>query len=131
VQIDLLADRPEFIPLLAEWHHREWAYLRPGFSMRDRVALMQERSCRHELPITIVASSGTKLLGSAMLIARDMDTDPEYSPWVAGVFVSPTHRRRCIGRALSEHVLHEAARLGFATLYLTHAVADLGSRYPA
>jgi GNAT superfamily N-acetyltransferase len=71
------------------------------------------------------------LLGSAMLIARDMDTDPEYSPWVAGVFVSPTHRRRCIGRALSEHVLHEAARLGFATLYLTHAVADLGSRYPA
>jgi GNAT superfamily N-acetyltransferase len=124
VQIDLLADRPEFIPLLAEWHHREWAYLRPGFSMRDRVALMQERSCRHELPITIVASSGTKLLGSAMLIAHDMDTHPEYSPRLAGVFVSLTHRRRGIGRALSEHVVHEAARLGFATLYLTLRVLE-------
>jgi predicted N-acetyltransferase YhbS len=129
VQIEFLADHPEFIPLLAEWHHHEWAYLRPGFSMADRIAMLQERSGRHELPITFIASSEEQLLGSAMLIAHDMDTRPQYSPWLAGVFVSPAYRHLGIGRQLSEHVVREAARLGFATLYLyTPSAQDFYSR---
>jgi GNAT superfamily N-acetyltransferase len=129
VQIELLADHPEFIPLLAEWHQREWAYLRPGFSMTDRIAMLRERSGRSHLPITYVAAAGDELLGSAMLIMHDMDTHPEYSPWLAGVFVSPARRRHGIGRALSEHVVREAARLGFATLYLyTPSAEDFYSR---
>lgn len=118
VEIELLADHPEFIPLLAEWHHCEFGYLRPGFSIADRIAMLRERCGRRELPITFVASSGDELIGSAMLIAHDMETRPEYSPWLAGVFVSPAHRRRGIGRALSEHVAREAGRLGFTALYL-------------
>jgi GNAT superfamily N-acetyltransferase len=129
VQIEFLADRREFIPLLAEWHQREWASLRPGFSIADRVAMLHERSRRSELPITLVASSGEELLGSAMLIQHDMDTRPDYTPWLAGVFVSPGHRHRGIGRALSERVVREAARLGFATLYLyTPSARDFYSR---
>ena len=92
MQIELLADRPEFIPTLAEWHFREWAYLRPGDSAANRVRLLQERSGRRELPITFVASSGAELLGSAMLIHHEMDTHPQFTPWLAGVFVAPAHR---------------------------------------
>ena len=118
MQIELLADRHEFIPQLAEWHHYEFGYLRPGFSIADRIAMLHERAGRREMPIVFVASAGDELLGSAMLIAHDMDTHPQYSPWLAGVFVSPAHRRRGIGRALSEHVAGEAERLGFTKLYL-------------
>jgi predicted N-acetyltransferase YhbS len=129
VQIELLADRPEFIPLLAEWHQREWAYLRPGFSLADRAAMLSQRAGRFEPPITFVAAAGTTLLGSAMLLPHDMDTRPEYSPWLAGVVVRPADRRRGIGRALSEHVVREAARLGFGTLYLyTTSAEDFYSR---
>ena len=87
MQIELLADRLEFIPTLAEWHFREWAYLRPGDSVANRVRLLQERSGRTELPVTFVASSATELLGSAMLIHHEMDTHPQFTPWLAGVFV--------------------------------------------
>jgi GNAT superfamily N-acetyltransferase len=118
VQIELLADRPEFVPTLAEWHFREWAYLRPGDSVANRIRLLHERSGRHELPITFVASSGAELLGSAMLIHHEMDTRPQYTPWLAGVFVAPAQRGRGIGRALAEHVVREAAALGFTTTYL-------------
>jgi predicted N-acetyltransferase YhbS len=118
VQIELLADRPEFIPTLAEWHFREWAYLRPGDSLANRSRLLWERAGRAELPITFVASSGPELLGSAMLIHHEMDTRPEYTPWLAGVFVAPAHRRLGIGRALAEHVIHEAAARGYSTVYL-------------
>ncbi len=118
VDIELLADRPEFIPQLADWHFREWAYLRPGDSVANRVRLLHERSGRTELPITFVASSSTELLGSAMLIHHEMDTRPQYTPWLAGVFVAPAHRGCGIGRALAEQVVHEAAARGYSTVYL-------------
>jgi predicted N-acetyltransferase YhbS len=118
VQIEFLADRPEFIPTLAEWHFREWAYLRPGDSVANRVRLLHQRSGRRDLPITFVASSGAELLGSAMLIHHEMDSRPQFTPWLAGVFVAPAHRRCGIGRALAEHVVGEAAKLGFTTVYL-------------
>jgi predicted N-acetyltransferase YhbS len=118
VQIEFLADRPEFIPTLAEWHFREWAYLRPGDSVANRVRLLHERSGRRDLPITFVASSGAQLLGSAMLIHHEMDSRPQFTPWLAGVFVAPAHRRCGIGRALAEHVVGQAATLGFSTVYL-------------
>ncbi len=91
--------------------------------------MLQQRSGRSDLPITFVASSGEELLGSDMLVACDMDTHPQYSPWLAGVFVSPERRRHGIGRVLSERVVREAARFGFATLYLyTPNAQDFYSR---
>jgi predicted N-acetyltransferase YhbS len=129
VDIELLADRPEFIPQLAQWHFHEWAYLRPGDSVTNRVRLLRERSGRTELPITFVASSGAELLGSAMLIHHDMDTRTQYTPWLAGVFVAPAHRGRGIGRALAEHVVREAAARGYPTVYLfTPSAQDFFSR---
>jgi predicted N-acetyltransferase YhbS len=118
VDIELLADRPEFIPQLAEWHFREWAYLRPGDSVANRIRLLRERSGRTELPVTFVASSGPELLGSAMLMHHEMDTHPQFTPWLAGVFVAPAQRGQRIGRALAEHVIRAAAERGYSTTYL-------------
>jgi predicted N-acetyltransferase YhbS len=129
VEIELLADRPEFIPQVAEWHFREWAYLRPGDSVANRVRLLRERSGRTELPITFIASAGAELLGSAMLIHREMDTHPDFTPWLAGVFVALAHRRRGIGSALARHAVREAAARGYATVYLfTPSAQDFFSR---
>jgi GNAT superfamily N-acetyltransferase len=126
VEIELLADRAEFISTLAEWHFREWAYLRPGDSVANRINILRERSGRRELPITFVAASGSELLGSAMLIHHEMDTHPQFTPWLAGVFVAPAHRGHGIGRTLAEHVVREAATRGYSTVYLfTPSAADL------
>ena len=129
MQIELLADRPEFITRLAEWHFREWAYLRPGDSVANRIRLLRERSGRCELPITFVASLEGELVGSAMLIHHEMDTHPHFTPWLAGVFVAPEHRQRRVGRALVQHVVRDAAALGFGTVYLfTPSAAQFFSR---
>ena len=118
MQIELLADRPEFIPALAEWHFREWSRFRPGDSVANRMRLLRERSGRTEPPITFVAFSDAQLLGSAMLIHHEMDTYPQFTPWLAGVFVAPAHRRRGVGRALAEHVVRQAEACGYSTIYL-------------
>ena len=53
-----------------------------------------------------------------MLVAHDMDTHMQWTPWLAGVVVAPEHRRRGIGASLAERAAAEASALGFPTLYL-------------
>jgi len=47
-----------------------------------------------------------------------MVTRPKLSPWLAGVFVAPEHRRRGIGAALVERVVQEARALEIPRLYI-------------
>jgi broad specificity phosphatase PhoE len=95
MQIGYLADHQEFIPTLARWHHEEWAYLRPGDSLEARVKRLRAACGHREIPTVVIAFADSMLLGSAMLIAHDMNTRMEWSPWLAGVSL----RRITVGRA--------------------------------
>lgn len=118
MHIGYLADHPEFISTLARWHHEEWAYLRPGDTVEARLARLRDECGRGEIPTVFVAFSADTLLGSAMLVAHDMDTRMDLTPWLAGVFVAPDYRRRGIGSALVGRVVECAAQLGVRRLYL-------------
>jgi GNAT superfamily N-acetyltransferase len=118
MQIDYLADHPEFLPTLAQWHHQEWGHMRPGDSAEARAARTQALCGHEEIPTVFIAFSGGTLFGSAMLVANDMDTRRELTPWLAGVYVAPEHRRKGIGSALVGRVVECAKRLGVARLYL-------------
>jgi GNAT superfamily N-acetyltransferase len=118
MHIDYLADHPEFIPALARWHHAEWSYLRPGDAVEARTTRLRAACGRGEIPTVVVAFSGGTLFGSAMLIAHDMDTRMDLTPWLAGVFVAPDQRRRGVGSALIGRVIECAAALGVKRLYL-------------
>lgn len=113
-----LADHPEFITTLARWHHAQWHYLDRDSSVEARIANFQAHLGRGQVPATFVALEGSTLLGSASLIAHDMDTRPDLTPWLACVYVAPAHRRRGIGTALVQRVAQEAKALGVETLYL-------------
>jgi len=129
MHIDYLADHPEFISTLAHWHHKEWSYLRPSDTVEARTARLRAACGRGEIPSVFVAFSDGTLFGSAMLIAHDMDTRMDLTPWLAGVFVAPDYRRRGIGSALIERVVGCAAALGVRRLYLyTPSVAQMYSR---
>jgi N-acetylglutamate synthase-like GNAT family acetyltransferase len=53
-----------------------------------------------------------------MLVAHDMDSRPQLTPWLAGVFVKPQCRGKGIGSALVRRIEAEARSLEVATLYL-------------
>lgn len=124
MRIDYLVDHPEFIPTLARWHHEEWAYLRPGDSLEARTTRLRAECGREEMPTVFIAFSDGALLGSAMLIAHDMDTRMELTPWLAGVFVATDYRQRGIGSALVGRVVECATTLGVARLYLYTSSAE-------
>ena len=118
MQIEYLADKAAFIPTLARWHHEEWGYLSPGGSVEQRVSKLQTHRGRQHIPTTFVALSEGMPLGSASLVAHDMDTRMDLSPWLASLYVTPEHRRRGVGTALVQRVLREAEALSVTTLYL-------------
>jgi len=129
-RIEYLADHPSFLPSLAQWHHAQWSYLDVGVSLEQRLAALQKHG-KAQVPTTVIALSGSRLLGSASLIAHDMDTYPELSPWLASVYVAPEYRRRGIGSALVQRIVAQARALGFEHLYLftpdkEHFYARLG-----
>ncbi len=108
VKIEYLSDRPEFLFKLAQWHYQEWSALRPGDSVEARIVRLQGWCGRGGIPLTVIALSDDELLGSASLIEHDMDDRLELTPWLAGVFVAPEHRRKGIGAALVRRVMGEA-----------------------
>lgn len=57
-------------------------------------------------------------VGSAMVIESDMDDRPEYSPWIAGIFVEPQYRGQGIGATLVTHAAQNAFQHGASTVYL-------------
>lgn len=112
-----LKDAPHHLPTLAAWHHSQWAELNPGFSLAQRLDMMQAYLNDYPVPSTFVAVD-PEPMGSAAIIANDMDSHPEWTPWLASVFVAPAYRNQGIGGRLVRHAMNQAKKAGIAELYL-------------
>lgn len=115
--IDLKA-APKHIDQLARWHHEEWAHLNPGDTLQKRMLRMQAYLSQDFIPSTYVALTADQLTGSAAIVESDMDSHPEYSPWLASVYVDAAYRKRGIGAALVKHVMQQAREQGLKAIYL-------------
>ncbi|WFP51191.1 GNAT family N-acetyltransferase [Methylomonas sp. EFPC3] len=115
--VDLTA-APHHLPTLAAWHQAEWAYLNPGETLPMRIARMQAYLQAGLIPSTFVYERQGCLAGSAAIVACDMETRPQWTPWLASVFVAPQFRRQGIGGRLVRHVMAQAGAAGYEQLYL-------------
>lgn len=118
MKIEYLADHPECIPELATLHFAEWSFLNPGESLDDKKAYLKRLCSRHGVPSFIIAIEDGELVGSASLIAQDMDDRPDLTPWLADVFVKPEYRGRGIATSLIQRIESEARIAGIVRLYL-------------
>jgi predicted N-acetyltransferase YhbS len=118
MQIDYLADHPEFGTLLAGWHYEEWRTLLPDWTLAQAVAGLQSHTGRCQIPTTLVAVENGQPLGSASLLEDDLDGWEHLSPWVASVYVVPERRGQGIGKLLLARAVEDARVLGVPILYL-------------
>lgn len=117
-RIALLADHPDLVETIARWHWEEWHQQDPVGSLPQWIERMQHRTNRDRIPIAFVAFDGEEPVGSTLLVERDMETHRELTPWLAGVYVVPTHRGQGVGAVLVRHTVRQAAALGMDRLYL-------------
>jgi len=118
MRIEYLADYDALVPQLAQWHFAEWGYLQPQETLDGRTARLRACCGHNEIPTVVVGLLGNSLCGSAMLVAHDMESRPELTPWLAGLYVAPEYRHKGYGSTLIERIVQEAAALKIKTLYL-------------
>lgn len=114
--VDLRA-RPEFASIVADRVWRAW-WEPKGNALAFIEGLVRQNLNDEPIPFALVAHDEGAFLGTASVIASDLDAHPQYTPWVAAVWVDPAHRTNGVGTALVRAGAEMAQELGFDSAYL-------------
>jgi len=122
-QIVRIADRPDLVPTVAGWLWHEWWRDAGETLQATRDAIAASVSCSGP-PQTFVLLADEEPVGTASLVAHDLDERPDLTPWLAGVFVVPEARGRGYVVHLIRSVEDACVRAGIATVWLYTAGAE-------
>jgi len=110
-------ERPDLVPIVADWLWN--AFWRPGgHSLDDTLQAVSRSVGVQPMPRTFVLLLGDRPVGTASLVAHDLDERPDLTPWLAGMFVEPDVRGRGYAGHLIAAVEAQARTAGIATLWL-------------
>jgi N-acetylglutamate synthase-like GNAT family acetyltransferase len=112
-----LRQRPEFFDTISRrvWH--AW-WKQRGFPLKYIAGRLREHLDANPVPFALVAHDGPTFKGSTLVIESDMDDRPQYSPWVAAVWVDAEYRKRGVGAALIDNAAQSAFAVGIGRVYL-------------
>jgi predicted N-acetyltransferase YhbS len=128
LHIEPLGRHPQLVPVLTAWHVPEFD---PDGSLDQWLEAHTREARISGVPCAWVAFADATPVGSVSLIEHNMDTHQELTPWLAALFVLPSHRGRGIGTALVRRCEEEAWATGANRMYLytspaRHFYARLG-----
>lgn len=118
MEIVPLADKSDVIAELAGLHHAEWKHLNPSLTLEGRTEAIADAAGREGIPSIFIAMSGSELVGSAAVVQNDMDTKPDLSPWLAGVYVKEGFRHQGVATELIARCEDEVDRSNANAWYL-------------
>lgn len=112
-----LTECPQFADVCAAWAFGQWGSQRGGSleRTRQRFTLCSKPSDDY---LTLMMIDGDRPLGMASLWPSDDHHRRDLSPWLAGVFVHPDHRRQGIARQLEQAIVFVAQQRGYPMLHL-------------
>ncbi len=119
-----LNDRKDAFDVVCQWIYDEFIVgQRDGVTYSDIETLFRE-SLDTNYPLTLVAESDGKYVGTVSLVKEDEIKNCPYTPWLASLYVLPEYRNRGIARILMDRCADAARDLGFKDLYLRTEHAD-------
>jgi N-acetylglutamate synthase-like GNAT family acetyltransferase len=112
-----LRQQPAFFDAVADRIWQAW-WKERGFAIGHIVDRLRENMAPEPIPFALVAHDGETFLGTASVIVSDLDDRPQYTPWVAAVWVEPKFRQQQVGRTLVARAAADAFALGINRVYL-------------
>lgn len=126
-EISDLKTHPHFLDDAADRVWNAW-WRQDGHQLDFIKGLFQENLTAETTPVALIAHEGSAFLGTVSLIDSDMEARPQYTPWVAALWVEEQQRSHGIGGALLKAVAQQARDLNFSEVYLC-AEADKHDYY--
>jgi GNAT superfamily N-acetyltransferase len=117
LEVKQLSECPEHLEIVGQWIYRKWWSRRYA---DPEVVLSQLRNHTRKdcVPYTVVAFADGVPVGSCCVIENDCPHRPQYTPWVAAVYVKPEMRLRGIASAVLQEAASIAKRANIAGLYI-------------
>jgi N-acetylglutamate synthase-like GNAT family acetyltransferase len=113
-----LRQSPEFFDTVVNRVWNEW-WKQRGHSIE--YATDRLHSCLNDelLPFALVAHTGRMFMGSALVIVSAAIVDrPQYTPWVAAVWVDPEYRNHGVGSSLVNSSVRCSSAADIKQIYL-------------
>ncbi|UCG56385.1 MAG: GNAT family N-acetyltransferase [Phycisphaerales bacterium] len=120
IRIDYLKHHQSCIPRLADLFWQEWQqfYEATGRTAEQVTAYMRAKANTDSIPLALVAVYRSQVIGTGAIKPHDLDIRPQFSPWLAGLYVLREFRDNGVGSLLVARLLEEARQLGLSELYL-------------
>jgi len=112
-----LRQQPAFLDAVADRIWRAW-WKDQGVPANYIVGRLQESMNPSPIPFALVAHRGETFMGTASVIQSDLEERPQYTPWVAAVWVDPKYRMQEIGSGLVARAAEAAFALNIRRVYL-------------
>lgn len=104
------------IATCARWRSETFSVLET--SIDAEIAALRAFVSDQEKQIALIARAGGEPIGTCLLVPSEIDPNHAVSPWLAGLFVAPEHRRKGAGAILVRAIEAQARLRGFGRLYL-------------
>ena len=130
IVIDHLCRTPEHTERMASWIHGAF-WTRSGKGVDFVIDLLRLADDPSQIPLSFVAFAGNEPAGTVQLIACDSKARPDLTPWLAALYVDPSHREKGIGSRLVRRIVLEASRLGCAEVFLETDIPEFYERLGA
>lgn len=121
LNVRLLKDCPETIPLLAKWAFQEWGRYDKTLTEEKLVSALKARLYNDRIPFTLVAFKDNYPVGTIALKeegAAELADLHDGNPWLGSFFVVPEERKHNLGSQLFTLVLKIAKNLGHTHVWL-------------
>ena len=112
-----LREAQQFVPIVADRLWQAW-WRDNGSALADVEQALGEVLAAPAFPFTLVATVDDRFAGTVTAIASDMDDRPQYSPWIAALWVEPERRGSGIAQALVQQALQTLFDQGNSAVYL-------------
>jgi GNAT superfamily N-acetyltransferase len=104
------------LAICARWRINAFSVLKAEFE--DELRSLERFASDQSHGVGLVAKADDEPIGTCLLVEREIEPKHDVSPWLAGLFVVPEHRRRGAGAVLVHAIEDQARQRGFSRLHL-------------
>jgi GNAT superfamily N-acetyltransferase len=132
IEVKLLQDCQETIPVLAQWIYDEWHTYDTTLTLEKAHSGFNKYLNDDAMPFLIVALKEGRPIGMISLKALG---EPEFAdlldnnPWLSSFHVAPEERNKGLGQAMANILLSIAQRLGYTKVHFYTSNPDNVPRY--
>ncbi len=111
--IKYLCDFPEYVEKISSWIYNEFVINSKSEVTLNDIEEYFSKTSVDVFPITFIAIKDSKCIGAVSIFENDLKSQYKLKPWLAALYVEPTHRSTGIAKVLINRVMEKTKKVRF------------------